>query len=68
MKIKWVNTYSGESGYVKAVNSKDKFFESTQDEAEARVYMTRSIAKGIVTKLESYGEGLAKNNTFEIIA
>lgn len=53
---------------MKKVNSKDGFFESTTLESEAKVYMTASIAKGIITKLESYGEGAAKNNVLEVVA
>jgi hypothetical protein len=68
MKIRWRNTVSGETGFVKKVNSKDGFFESTTLESEAKVYMTASIAKGIITKLESYGEGAAKNNVLEVVA
>lgn len=65
MKIKWTNNHSKETGYVKTVNSKEQHFENTYDYAEAKEYKTPAIAKGIITKLNTYGEG--ENNTFEIV-
>lgn len=66
-KIAWKNTFSNETGYVKEVSAKDKHFIDTKDEKDAKVYASKSSARRAVTQLESYGEGKAKNNVFEII-
>jgi len=62
--IRWTNKFSGEVGYVKQLRQKDKCFENTYEKSEAKTY-SDSVAKGVVTKLISYGEG--KNNDFEVI-
>lgn len=64
--IKWTNKYSNETGFVKQLRQKDRCFENTYEEAEARNYSSQSVARGVVKKLISYGEG--KNNNFEIIS
>lgn len=65
MVIKWRNKYSGEEGFVKTVRSNDRCFENTFDYNEARQYASASVAKGIITKLVSYGE--AEANDFFIV-
>lgn len=65
MVIMWKNRYSGETGYVKRVCSNEKYFENTYDKAEAKEYGSVAAARGIITKLNSYGEG--ENNAFLII-
>lgn len=65
MKIKWTNKNSQETGYVKAVNTKEQHFENTFDYNDAKDYKLASVAKGIITKLISYGEG--ENNSFDIV-
>ena len=66
MKIQWTNKYSKETGYVKSVNTKEKYFENTFDIKEARDYSSLSTVKGIITKLINYGEG--ENNDFIIVS
>ena len=65
MVIKWRNKYSGEEGFVKTVRSNDRCFENTFNYNEARRYASASVAKGIITKLVSYGE--AETNDFFIV-
>ena len=65
MVIMWKNRYSGETGYVKRVCSNEKCFENTYDKSEAKEYGSIAAARGIITKLNSYGEG--ENNVFLII-
>lgn len=64
--IKWTNKYSNETGFVKQLRQKDRCFENTYEGAEARKYSSQSVARGVVKKLISYGEG--ENNNFEIIS
>lgn len=66
MIIKWTNKFSGETGYVKQVKTKEKCFENTFNRGEAKEYHSYAAARGIVTKLISYGEG--KNNTFDVVS
>jgi hypothetical protein len=68
MKIKWINTVSGETGYVKSFSAEKRYFENTDNPAEAKSFKSESYGKGIITRLESFGEGAEKNNRFEIIA
>ena len=49
MKIKWTNKWSGDTGYVKSINSKKKEFENTFNESEAKVF-----SKNVITYLQTY--------------
>jgi hypothetical protein len=62
--LKWTNKYSGESGYVAQVSTKNRSFVNTFDAAEAKEYSEKSV-KGILTKLESFGE--TEDNIFEVV-
>lgn len=64
VKLKWTNKYSGETGYVAHVSTKNRCFENTFDPAEAKEYSEKAV-KGILTKLESYHE--TDDNIFEIV-
>ena len=64
VKIKWTNKYSGETGYVESVSSKNRCFINTPNKKDAKSYSEKSV-KGILTKLESYGE--TENNNFEVV-
>ena len=64
VKIKWTNKYSGETGYVESVSSKNKCFVNTFEKKEAKEYSEKAV-KGILTKLDSYNE--TENNTFEVV-
>lgn len=64
MIIKWKNRFSQEEGYVKSVVASKKHFVNTFDRSEAKNYKDTSVAKSIITKLISYGEG--DNNDFYI--
>lgn len=59
--IKWKNKFSGEEGFVESVSTKEQHFINTYDQSQAKQY-SESSAKGIITKLISYGE--AENNDF----
>ena len=63
--IKWINTYSGETGYVGKVNTKDRNFHNA-DAENAQVFKTDAAARGAITKLKSYGQGEEINNEFEL--
>lgn len=62
--IKWTNKYSGETGYVESVSAKNRYFINTEKKKDAKRYSEKAV-KGILTKLESYGE--AENNDFEVV-
>lgn len=64
-RIKWTNKYSGETGYVESIGSKEKHFVSTNDVHSARIFMNAGLAAVGVKQLTSYGE--AENNVFEIV-
>lgn len=64
MKIKWINKFSGEVGFVKFVDYKNKHFVNTFDPVEAKAYATVESAQKTIAKLIEYGEG--ENNNFEI--
>lgn len=63
--IKWTNKFSGEQGFVESINAKEQHFVNTYEQQNAKQYKTESNAKGMISKLISYGEG--DNNDFEII-
>ena len=62
--LKWTNKYSGETGYVASVSTKEKCFINTFSMEEAKRYAEKAV-KGIMTKLESYHE--TDNNIFETV-
>lgn len=47
MKIKWTNKWSGEVGFVKIIHAKDRYFENTFDEAEAKVFAKNTVKKAL---------------------
>ena len=62
MKIKWTNKWSGEEGFVKCINSKEKFFENTYDKTEAKDF-AKSTTKKALKQLEEYCD----MNTYETV-
>jgi hypothetical protein len=50
---------------VESINAKEQHFVNTYEQQNAKQYKTESNAKGMISKLISYGEG--DNNNFEII-
>lgn len=65
MIIKWTTRYSGEVGYVKSIDYRNKHFNNTFDIAEAKDFGKESTVKKAIDKLVEYGEN--ENNTFEVI-
>lgn len=65
MIIKWINRYSGESGYVRDVNYKEKHFNNTYFKEEAQKFKNEESANKIINRLISYGEG--NYNDFELV-
>ena len=65
MKIKWINKFSQETGFVKAISAAKKCFTNTFDETEARVFKTEKAAQKAIDSLVEYGEGA--NNDFVIV-
>lgn len=53
MKIKWKNKYSGETGYVKCLHRRGRYFENTFDIEQARIFSVRLVDKAIAD-LENY--------------
>ena len=64
VKLKWTNKYSGETGYVAQVSTKNKCFINTFDVNEAKEYSEKGV-KSILSKLESFNE--TDDNVFEVI-
>ena len=62
MKIKWTNKWSGDTGFVKSINSKKKEFENTFNESEAKVF-NKSVITRTIKQLDSYCDW----NTYEAI-
>ncbi|MBO5435112.1 hypothetical protein J6A31_04750 [bacterium] len=62
--IKWTNKFSGETGYVESISSKEKHFNNTFDAAFAKKYKTASVAQRMILTLAKYGE--ADNNDFAV--
>ena len=53
MKIQWTNKFSGEQGFVKKLHQKEKYFENTFEETEAKSFSEKTI-KRTITLLDSY--------------
>lgn len=66
MIIKWTNKFSGETGFVQSVSTKEKHFVNTYDQKSAKVYKNSSAAERAIKMLTSYGE--AEANDFAIIS
>lgn len=62
MKIKWTNKYSGEEGFVKSINRKERRFENTFDSDKAKLYSEKTVQKTIVL-LESF----CSDNTYQAV-
>lgn len=65
MKIKWTNRYSGESGYVAAIDEVGRHFINAADIKDACIYRQTRTAEKVIDKLYEFGEG--DNNDFEIV-
>ena len=63
--IKWTNKFSGETGYVKSVSTKEKHFNNTYEQNDARQYASETTANKAISNLIGYGE--AENNNFEVV-
>ena len=63
--LKWTNKFSGDTGFVESISSKEKHFVNTFEQKDAKVYASISIAKRMIASLRSMGE--AENNDFDII-
>ncbi len=63
MKIRWTNKWSGETGYVKAVE--ESHFINSFDESEALSIRTQKEAEKVIIHLNQCGEGT--NNIFDIV-
>lgn len=66
MKIRWINKYSNETGYVKSIDYKNKHFNNTFNENEAKNFSSETNVNKAIAKLNEYGEG--DNNYFEIVS
>ena len=64
--IKWTNKFSNETGFVESIDTKEKHFNNTFDQASAKQYNKKNTAYKNISKLRSFGEG--DNNTFEILS
>lgn len=64
MKIKWTNKISGEQGFVKRLNRKEKYFENTFDSAEAPTF---SVKNGNIKKILSLLRRYCPDNIYEAV-
>ena len=62
MIIQWTNRFSGEQGFVKKLNRKEKFFENTFDRAEAMT-VTEKTSQKTLELLNQWCD----SNTYEIV-
>lgn len=63
-KIKWINKFSREEGFVKSLSKTKGYFENTFDFNEARLF-TEKEAQTALSTLEAIGE--TANNDFAIV-
>ena len=63
-KIKWVNKFSKEEGFVKSVSKAKGHFENTFDVNEARLFSDKE-AQNTLAALEMIGETV--NNDFAVV-
>ena len=63
--VKWTNKFSGETGYIASVSTKNKSFINTFEKSEAKEYSDKYV-KNVLSKMEEYGE--TENNDFEVIS
>lgn len=47
MIIKWTNKYSGEVGYVKKMNYRQRYFENTWNQKEAKIFSKDTVMKAL---------------------
>lgn len=65
MKIlRWVNKYSGETGYVKSVLKSKGYFVNVWEREGAKTYMNETMALKDIELLKMMGE--AENNVFYV--
>ena len=62
MRIKLTNKWSGEVGFVKCIHTKEKYFENTFDESEAKVFTKTTVTKAL-KQLNEY----CSDNTYESV-
>lgn len=61
--LKWVNKFSGETGYVKTVSVAKGYFINTPNAAEAKSYKSETAINKDLAILEGFGE-MVNNNFF----
>ncbi len=47
MIIKWTNRFSGEVGYVKKLNYRERYFENTWDQKEAKIFSKDTVDQAL---------------------
>lgn len=47
MIIKWTNRFSGEVGYVKKLNYRERYFENTWDQKEAKIFSKDTVNQAL---------------------
>lgn len=66
MKIlRWVNKYSGETGYVKSVLKSKGYFVNVWDRAGAKVYMNEAMALRDLEIIKELGEAIYNDFVIE---
>ena len=63
-KIKWINKFRREEGFVKSLSKAKGYFQNTFDFDEARLFSDKE-AQAALSTLEAIGE--AENNEFAIV-
>lgn len=63
MIIKWTNKVSGEQGFVKKLNRKEKFFENTFERKEANNFSMQNGVSNAIVLLNEY----CSDNIYEVI-
>lgn len=64
MIIRWTNKHSGEQGYVKKLNRKEKYFENTFERSEA---LAVSDKKGVAARTINLLNEYCPDNVYEAI-
>ena len=62
--IQWTNKFSGETGYVGGVSTKNRCFYNAEREG-AKLYKSEVAAQKAISQITEYGE--AENNNFAVI-
>lgn len=63
--LKWINKFSGDTGFVGKVSKAKGYFVNAETQADAKTYASEKMADKDIVVLTELGE--AKNNDFVVV-